>query len=258
MTGELLSPRGQTAVSRRSASTSESTVAPAGEPVVLLHGGFCSLEHLQPMTDALRHDFAVHAFERPGHGRSPDVAGPFTFDAGLAQVLEFLDELGLASAHVVGFSDGAVIGLLLAAGHPDRVRSLVAISGNLTPSGFTGSPDDLSAELLAEVLRSSRETYERLSPDGPQHADAVIAKLLRLWSTEPNIDPADLARITAPTLVVSGEFDSIDPSHSRMIASSIAGARLWIVPGATHDLIDERPDVVLPAVREFLVASRGR
>jgi len=237
-----------------------------GEPVLLLHGGFCSLESLRAQSDALVPRYEVHAFERPGHGRSADIDEEYSYERGLADTVAYLDMQGLESVHVIGYSDGAILALLLALEHPERVRSVVSISGNLDPSAFdrTGEHERLllSAEPAATTGPEASEDqpkpdlerrhYERLSPDGPQHADVVLEKLFRLWTTEPNIDPARLAGITAPTLIVAGDRDSIRPDHSLLMAASIPGARLCIVPGASHGLLAEQPELISRVIGDFL------
>lgn len=235
-----------------------------GAPVLLLHGGFCSLESFRSVSDALVPDHRVHAFERPGHGRSADIDGEYDYERGVAETLEYLDAQNLQTVDVVGYSDGAIIGLMLALAHPERVRSLVAISANLDPSGFSHAPESAGIPMLSPLERSvdadhtdtetdsERDHYDRLSPDGPEHADVVLEKLFRLWTTEPHLRPEDLAGITARVLVMSGDHDSIRPDHSVLIASSIPGAQLCIVPGASHGLIAERPALVSTVVRDFL------
>ncbi len=116
----------------------------AGDPVLLLHGGFCSIETLQPQIDELALGYQVHAPERPGQGRTADRDGPISFDAMVRDTLAYLSALGVPAAHVIGFSDGAITGLLLARDHPERVRSLVAISANLDPTGFVEDDDATS------------------------------------------------------------------------------------------------------------------
>jgi pimeloyl-ACP methyl ester carboxylesterase len=239
-----------------------SEVHGAGDPVLLLHGGFCSLESLREQSDALALTHRVFAFERPGHGRSADIEGPYGYERGVADAVAYLDSQQLDSVHVIGYSDGAILGLLLALGHPERVRSLVAISGNLDPSAFTDSGGSTGALLLDRLVPTEaaaepppdleRMHYDRLSPDGPEHGAVVLDKLLRLWTEEPHIDPAELARVTAPTLVMSGDRDSIRPDHSLLIAASIPGAQLCIVPGATHNLVAERPALISTVIRDFL------
>lgn len=234
-----------------------SEVQGAGDPVLLLHGGFCSLESLRFQGDALAADHHVFAFERPGHGRSADVDGEYDYAQGLRQTLGYLDAHGLATVDVVGYSDGAILGLLLATAHPARVRALVAISANLDPSGFAHVATDgpvLPPPTTGhdEEPDPERAQYDRLSPDGPAHADVVLAKLFRLWTTQPRIEPADLARITARTLVVSGDRDTVRVDHSLLIAASVPGAQLAVVPGTSHALVRERPELVGLLVREFL------
>ena len=221
-----------------------------GDPVLLLHGGFCSLEMMRPQLESLAADYEVHAVERPGHGRSADVGGAFSYDQSVTDTLAYLDAVGVIAPHIVGFSDGAIIGLLMGIRHPDRVRSLVAISGNLDPSGFRDTSGDPQDEQPGPDR--TREWYNKLSPDGPEHADYVVARLMELWTTEPQITPADLAAIAAPTLIMAGDRDVIAPDHTRLIVDGIPDAQLCIVPGTGHGLIDEKPDFVTYAIRDFL------
>ncbi|NHI18854.1 alpha/beta hydrolase [Phycicoccus endophyticus] len=217
-----------------------------------------TLESLRPVGRALAHSRAVHAFERPGHGRSPDVPGEYSYARGVEQALAYLDLLGLDSAHVVGYSDGAVIGLLLARDHPRRVRSLVSVSGNLDPSGFAVEPEELDAALaLAGTAPDGmpdpdRELHAALSPDGPAHGDIVLDKLRRLWRDHPRVTPASLRTVRAPTLVLAGEHDAVRPEHSALIAAALPDGYLHLVPEATHALLEEHPEVVCALVVAFV------
>ena len=230
-------------------------VAGIGAPVVLLHGGFCSIETLRPLISALSGAFRVYAPERPGQGRTPDRDGPITFDLIVADTLAYLDAMGIESAHILGFSDGAIAGLLLARDHASRVRSVVAIGANLDPAGLT---DEKPGDGMSAIDRQIRADYERLSPDGPDHADVVLDKLARLWRDEPQILPASLAAITAPTMVMAGDRDSIRVEHTVGIAGAIPRAQLCIVPDASHMVMIERPSLVNQIVREFLDAASSR
>lgn len=227
----------------------------SGDPVLLLHGGFCSLDTWSHQLPSLAEHYQVHAPERPGQGRTADRPGPVTFAGMVDDTLAYLDAVGLTDAHVVGFSDGAIIGLLLALDHPERVRSLVAISGNLDPSIFDAETVEAEEDAPSETEDEEtvlRAAYDRLSPDGPEHGDVVLDRLMEMWLSEPQIPAEALARITAPTLVLAGDRDSIPTEHTVRIARSIPGAQLCIVPDAGHMVIEQRPELVNLHLHRFL------
>ncbi len=230
-------------------------VAGDGPPVVVLHGGFCSLETLREMTESLTPAYRVHAVERPGHGRTPDRDGPYSYAEAVADTLAYLDAVGLADTHMVGYSDGAIIGLLIARDHPDRFRSVVAISANIDVDGFVAE-DEHDRAMPAAGAQLIDDQYAALSPDGPAHAEVVAAKLHAMWAVEPDIPARDLGAIAAPVLVMAGQHDMVRLEHTALIAASIPDAQLCIVPGASHLLVAERPALVGQIVREFLDATR--
>jgi pimeloyl-ACP methyl ester carboxylesterase len=243
----------------RSSGTLYSETLGSGEPLLLLHGGFHSLEPLRPLAVVLSADYEVHMYERPGHGRTPDTAGAYSYDEWVLDAVTYLSARGLGAVHVVGFSDGANIALTLALDHPALVRSVTAISGNLDPGGFIGSVAEVNPdEEPPDWQGTEREAYDALSPDGPHHARTVIGKLRRLWVTEPQTEPAALARIAVPSLIVSGDRDTIRVDHSALIASSIPRGQLCIVPGTTHGMLEERLDFVTFVVRDFLRSDTFR
>lgn len=223
----------------------------AGEPALLLHGGFCSLENMRELSEELAQRYRVLAFERSGHGRTADIDGEYTFTRMVEETVAYLDAVGVNAAHVVGFSDGGIVSILLARDHPERVLSLVPISANVrTDDAYV--PDDYPhATLTAEALAVVRADQERLSPDGPEHADEVSAKLGRLWEREPDIAEESLRAITAPALVLRGEHDVIARAHSEFVAEALR-AQLVEIPGTTHMLVSERPTEVAARILAFL------
>jgi pimeloyl-ACP methyl ester carboxylesterase len=92
----------------------------------------------------------------------------------------------------------------------------------------------------------------RLSPEGAAHADEVVRRLIALWKKGSQIPSASLTGITTPTLVMAGERDMVALARTTMIARSIPGARLCIVPGTGHLLVRERPDLIANAITQFL------
>ena len=94
--------------------------------------------------------------------------------------------------------------------------------------------------------------YAAASPDGPDHWPVVFAKFNEMAQTQPDIKDEQLATIKAPTLVVSGDDDMITLDHTVGIYRAIPGSELAVVPGTSHALVFEKPDILNRIVLEFL------
>jgi pimeloyl-ACP methyl ester carboxylesterase len=232
----------------------------AGEPLLLLHGGFGTVEDFASQTPELAKHFRVVAFERPGHGHTADNAEPFSFATMAAYTVDFIKALKLGATNLVGWSDGAIIALLVAISRPDLVKRLVSVGGLF--SANSQSPQalnwirSLTAESFGKIEPALVNRYYKVSPDGPDHFPVVLEKTKRLWLNEPNMTPEDLAKISAPTMVMAADKDATPAEHTLELFRSIKGAQLCIVPGTTHFLISEKPDVVNSAILDFLVAEK--
>jgi pimeloyl-ACP methyl ester carboxylesterase len=226
-------------------------ISGTGEPLVLLHGGMCTIDTFQELAAELAPSFRVHLPERRGHGRTADVDGPITYATMAADTVAYLEAMGTGPVHVAGWSDGAVVGLLVALTRPDLVRSLVFIGNPLTleglPAEMQGMLEHMTVDALPPFLR---DMYGAVSPDGPEHFDAVFAKLAPTWADLPCVDMSELAHLKLPVLVVAGDQDMITVEHAEEIRRTIPGARLAILPG-THALPMERPALVASLIGDF-------
>ena len=223
-----------------------------GEPLVLLHGGLATAESWAMQVPAFAGRYRVYVPERRGHGRTPDVAGPITYGAMADDTAAFLDALGVRAARLIGWSDGAVVGVLLALRRPELAGRLVAIGQYLNPSGEAPGARAMLDRWGENPPEEVREVYDRVSPDGPGHFPTVLGKVARMWREEPDIPLADLAGIRAPVLVMQGDDDLVKVEHSAAIASALPDAQLAVVPGASHGLPLEKPELVNRIVLEFL------
>jgi pimeloyl-ACP methyl ester carboxylesterase len=91
-----------------------------------------------------------------------------------------------------------------------------------------------------------------MSPDAPETLDAKIAKMHEIWKVEPNIEVADLAQISVPTLVLAGDDDVVKHSHSIELYETLPFGQLGIVPGTSHGLVKEKPELVTAIIKSFL------
>jgi pimeloyl-ACP methyl ester carboxylesterase len=224
-----------------------------GEPVVLLHGAFGGATSWFAQVPALvAAGFQVYAPERRGHAHTADVEGPLTYAVMAADTIAYLDQILGRQAHVVGWSDGAVVAVLVAMQRPDLVDRMVLIGQYYNSSGKSDS--ELFDALMAQregAMTFLRAGYDPYSPDGPEHFQVVFDKTLAMIQTEPELDLAALSEITAPTLVLQGDRDEVSLAHSAAVAAALPAGRLAVLPG-THALPIESPDVVNPLLVAFL------
>ena len=219
----------------------------AGDPLVLLHGGFADASEFGANIPALAARFRVLTPERRGHGHTADVAGPITYQLMADDTAAFLDTLGIGRAHLVGHSDGANVALLVALARPDLVSRMVLISGNFHHDGLISGLD-----LATCRPTPTWPTLRQVSPDGRDHFPVVAAKIVRMASTEPTLTTADLARVTARTLVMAGDDDAIAPEHTLALYRGIPDSELAVIPGTSHALIIEKPGLCNEIILDFL------
>jgi pimeloyl-ACP methyl ester carboxylesterase len=223
-----------------------------GEPVVLLHGGFAGADSwLAQAPDLVAAGFHVFAPERRGHARTPDVDGPISYGLMAEDTIAYLDAVLDGPAHLVGWSDGAVIGLLVAMRRPDLVKRLVLIGQYFNSDGKAPGSTLLAMIGSPEAEGFLRAMYDPYSPDGPDHFPIVRDKLLAMFETEPELDLSELTIVTAPTLVLQGDRDEVTVAHSVEVANALPNGRLAVIPGS-HGLPIEQPAVVNELLIGFL------
>jgi pimeloyl-ACP methyl ester carboxylesterase len=205
----------------------------AGSPVILLHGGLASQRYWGNQVGALiaDHHRAILVDSR-GHGRSTRDGRPFTYELMASDVVAVMDALKVRRAAVVGWSDGAIIGLVMALRDPARLTRVFAFAANMDPSGV--KPDVLANPTFARFIREAAASYAAISPTPAGFADFEAA-ISRMWDTEPNYKAADLARIDTPLAIVDGDHDeAIKREHTEYLARTIPGARLIILRDVSH------------------------
>jgi pimeloyl-ACP methyl ester carboxylesterase len=230
----------------------------SGEPLVLLHGGLCTNETWAAQTPTFAQHFRVIAPERRGHGHTADVAGPLTYSAMATDVRSFLARVVDVPAHLVGFSDGGIVGLMIAIARPDLVSKLVTIGANYDTTGVAPQAMEKFARMAPDdaELATLRGLYEMHSPDGSAHWPIVFNKFVEMVQREPNISVEELARISVPTLVLVGDDDGlVSIEHTVALFRAIPQAELAVIPGASHAVLEEKPELLNHIVLDFLQTS---
>ena len=218
--------------------------------LVLLHGGLGNSDDLLDSIGAadLVGSFRVVAFDRRGHGYTADTEEPFHYDDMATHAIKVLEHLGAASkVHLVGWSDGGIVAMLVALRRPDLVDRLVLIGANFHFEGIHAlDPADLAPPPMM------LEAYARRSPDGADHFSVVAQKAMALFTTEPTLTTDDLAQLRQPTLVLVGDDDHVRLDHTVALYEALPAGRLCVVPGATHAVVMERPQLVAAIITDFL------
>lgn len=240
-----------------------------GPPVVLLHGmmGRSEAWRLEGYVDGLRDEHHVILIDARGHGRSERPVDPaeYSLHCHATDVLAVLDELGVASATLCGWSMGAGTSLLVAAEAPQRVDAVIALGAPLEWVGFPDVPapdEDEDDEdgwasrfehegmtwVAADLEREGRPTWARLV----ERADPLaMAACDRGWSRLAAA-PRRLRDLSMPLLFAWGAHE-LRPGDEALVPD---GATLIVVPDEDHVGAFRRSDILLPHLQAFLAAAR--
>ena len=223
-----------------------------GETLVLLHGGLADNSTWAAQFSGLSPYRHVVAPERQAQGHTPDRPGPLTYPAMADQTVSFLVALGLGPVDLVGWSDGGMVGTLIAAEQPQLVRTLTVTGSGFSSGGYVpGAMEDLVALSPGdEDMEMFAAMYAQASPDGPEHFPEVWEKMRTMWA-EPFDWTARVRQISAPTLVIVGDDDYVTVHHAEEFSRLVQNGQLAVVPGASHLVPMEKPDLFNQLVLDF-------
>jgi pimeloyl-ACP methyl ester carboxylesterase len=225
-----------------------------GEPLFLLHGGLAAADLWRLQVPALAASYRVIVPERRGHGRTPDVPGPYTTENMTAETAAVIEALAGGPAHVVGWSDGAYVAAFLALDRPELVSRLVLIGQAYSTDGETAAVREFMHD--PNIADWFRDDYAKFSPDGADHFDVVFGKVMHLWRNPLELPLTELARITAPTLVMQGDDDGVRLDYSAALVRVLPDAQLAVIPGTGHGAPLQKPDLVNRIILDFLAPEQ--
>ncbi len=226
-----------------------------GEPVILLHGGLANADYWGHQVRALQPHYRVVVMDSRGHGRSTRDARPYGYDLMADDVVGLMDFLKIDKAAIVGWSDGAILGLDIALRHPERLTKLFAFAANSDPSGVA---DIANSPVFNEFIARAEKEYQALSPTPAEYKD-FLAQITKMWETQPNWSAADLGRIATPTWIVDADHDeAIKRENTEFMAANIPGAGLLLQPEVSHFSFLQDPEQFSADVLHFLAHVKGR
>jgi pimeloyl-ACP methyl ester carboxylesterase len=222
-----------------------------GEPLLLLHGGLGNANYFANQIPAFAEKYKVIAVDSRGHGRSTVTETPIGYALMASDVLALMDYLEIESAHVVGWSDGGIIGLHIAINNPERLKKLVAYGANYVPEGVRADTIGADATFNAYIEQAAAD-YVTLSPN-PDGFEAFLTNIGNMWATEPNFTQEEMSGITTPVLILDGwDEEAIFPAHNFEMAELIPNAELTLIPNTGHFAMFQMPETFNSIVLNYL------
>jgi pimeloyl-ACP methyl ester carboxylesterase len=239
-------------------------VSGRGDPLVVLHGAYMNIPEMGAIIPRIAKTHRVYAVELQGHGRTPDINRPITYQNLADDVATFMDSVGLVNADVFGYSMGGQAALQLAIRHPKKVRKVVAASVAYDLRGwqpvYTEAIPTMTVEMIVGMPFAAE--YRKLAPN-PNGFPELARKLIAL-EKEPMAWEEDMKKIKAPVLIISGDADVMTLEHSvalfRLLGGGVIGdmgnplstSRLAVLPATSHTAVITQPDLLHALMEPFL------
>jgi pimeloyl-ACP methyl ester carboxylesterase len=172
--------------------------------------------------------------------------GYFHFDFQVNELINYLKTVVKKPSHIIGWSDGGNIGLLAALKYPKLIKSLVGIGMNYTwDAGLSFDLENIS------VSEEDKQNFAKLSNQDPNLLPQIISRAYKVWQSEPNIKLSKLKKIKCPVLVLAADDEPFTSQITWQMYEAIPNGRLAVIPGASHNLVREKPKLMQEIIKDF-------
>jgi len=211
-----------------------------GEPLLMLHGNGQSINAFMNQIDEFSKLYKVILVDCRGRGNSTfDYETELTYSLEANDIKLFLDKIGIEKTHILGWSDGGIIGLIMAINYPEKVDKLIAIGANINPQGL-------------KDLEGMINTIDELEKNNQENKNDLSLSLYKLMANYPKLEYSDLNKIESETLIIAGDHDEIKNIHTINMYEAIKKSQLAILPNETHYFPEENPIFFNELVLKFL------
>lgn len=228
-----------------------------GTPLVLLSGGGInrSIKDFGKCIPILSKHFRVIAPDTPGQGRS-DQTDSLSYDLLTDFMSQLIDSLKIDSGYVMGWSDGAIVGLQLANRRADKIKKVIAVGANngirgfVIPDGF--SLDSVKPPSLEYWATQNKEDIERYNMLTPKKDWRKVVTNMNMMVYQKEYFPTSVySGINIPVMIVLGDRDMISIEHGLEMYRLIKNSQYCVLPNTTHEVFDERPDLISQVAIDF-------
>lgn len=200
-----------------------------GQPIILLHGNSETHEIFDKLIEKLKTQYKIYAIDSRCHGKSENLT-EISYKTMRDDIIEFIKKLQLRKPILYGFSDGGIVGILIAIKEPNLLSKLIVSGANLNPKGIK-KKEYLLTKIVYLVTRN---------------------KLFKMMLNEPNIKKEELATINIPTIVLAGEKDCIKYEHTKYIADNIPNSTLEIIKNEGHGSYVVHSEKLYGIIKKYL------
>ncbi len=200
-----------------------------GQPIILLHGNSETHQIFDKLIEKLKDHYKIYAIDSRCHGKSEDLVD-ISYTTMRDDIIGFIKKLNIVKPILYGFSDGGIVGILVAIKEPELLSKLIVSGANITPDGIK-KKDYLLTKLVYLFTRN---------------------KLFKMMLNEPNLSKEDLNNINIPTIVLAGEKDCIRYEHTKYIADNIRNSKLEIIKNENHGSYIVHNEKLYEIIKKYL------
>ena len=215
--------------------------------LLLIHGNGGDIYSWRCQIEHFKRNYRVIIVDSRAHGKTENGDKELTYELMAEDFYSLVSHLNLKSTSILGQSDGAVIGILLAIKYPDKFEKLIAMGPNLR------ADTTATYSWLINLTRNDLAKMVKQVEEGNNSPELLRKKMhYELMDKYPNIPAKELTKISIPVLIMSGDDDLFRPEHILEIYRTIPKANLAVLPGATHFALGEDPEMFNYMVDRFL------
>jgi len=224
-----------------------------GTPLLMIHGGFGSIIDFQKVIPLLAKKYRVIITDAPGLGRSEYSKNKLSYNLLAEYNSEIIDKLKLDSLNVIGWSDGAITGLILAKNRPDKIKKLIISGANYKLEGFKNIEE---AKNWTDTIWIKKhwphwiKYYQNLSPS--KDWKRYVTEAHQMWFQQQYFLKSNLEAIKIPTLIVYGDNDMFTLEHGIEIHNAIKNSQFCVIPNCSHDVFADKPELISQISIDFL------
>lgn len=197
--------------------------------------------------------------DTPGQGKS-ELADSLSYQLLTEYTSILINSLNLDSTYVMGFSDGGIVGLLLAEKRPDKVKKVIAIGANngirgVLPPGV--DPALVSPSPIDVFEKGNKATIDKYMAILPRDWKKLVDDQNKMWYQLEYFPNSILERIKIPVMIAQGDHDMIRVEHAVELHRLIKNSQLFILPNTSHEVFAERPELMNSVAVSFFSAKNN-